>query len=100
KTVHMTKTEVGKGASDLLLTALEPVARVPWRYGLLGALDYDESDPRQRRPGDEEPTFEHIGQLFSFVRDLQRSQEELAGYVNRIEKGLDDLDHTRLQESD
>ncbi|TML09909.1 MAG: hypothetical protein E6F94_01155 [Actinobacteria bacterium] len=100
KSVTLPTSEELRGASELLLAALEPVARFAWRVERLGALDFDESDPRQRRPGDEVPTFEHIGQLFSFVRDLQRSQEELAGYVNRIEKGLDDLDHTRLQESD
>ena len=101
KSVTLPTPEERRGAIELLLAALEPLARFAWRVERVGGLEkFDEADARQRRPGYDVPTFEQIGQLFSFVRDMRGSQNELTGYINRIEEGLVDLDHARLMDGE
>jgi len=73
KSVTLPTPEERRGAIELLLAALEPLARFAWRVERVGGL--------------EKSTFEQVGQLFSFVRDMRGSQNELTGYINRIEEG-------------
>jgi hypothetical protein len=82
-------------ASQALGAGAQPLASIAWRVERVGGIDKEDDSLIKRQDGDEVPTFEHLGQLFSFVLDARLTLHELEGAVERIAKGLEDLDYTR-----
>jgi hypothetical protein len=85
-------------AEKALVRVQEPLTDIAWRVERVGGIDEDESSALKRRKGDEVPTFEHIGRLYSFVLDDRASLAELNRLVTRVEDRLRDLDYVRLRE--
>jgi hypothetical protein len=90
---------------DAAVTALneaaEPLVGIAWSVDRVSGADrFDENSPLRRREGDEVPTLEQIGRLFSFVISARGSLAELKGCVDRVENALEQLDGVRLDEAD
>ena len=84
-----------KEASEALYVGAQPLASIAWRVERVGGIDEEDDSLIKRQDGDEVPTFEHLGQLFSFVLDARLTLQELESTLERVRKGLRDLDYTR-----
>jgi hypothetical protein len=84
-----------KEASEALYVGASPLTSIAWRVERVGGIDEEDDSLIKRQDGDEVPTFEHLGRLFSFVLDARLTLQELEDTLERVSEGLRDLDYTR-----
>jgi hypothetical protein len=92
---------------ELLGEATDQVGHLAWRVRRVGDIDaadgeFDDADEipdHRRHPGDEVPSFEAVGRLFSYASTLNSYLEETKGYVNDLggPEALYNLDSVRVQ---
>jgi hypothetical protein len=86
-----------RDANELLIHLAWRVRRVA-DVEAVDSLEDSEIPSHRRHPGDEVPSFEAIGRMYSYAADMRRDLEEITRAVEDIggQKALWDLDSTRV----